>query len=764
VRKLILVGAALWSLCSAPLTQGSILLLDSFNYPNGPLVTNWIHHSGTVTGELQVLSGRAVLSQTNSEDVSATLSGQPYPPGTNVFLYASFTVNFASLPTGAGGYFAHFKDGGTSVFRDKIFATTNGAAPGSYRIGIANVSNAPTALISSNLALNTDYLVVTRYVVSNAVSTLWLNPTSESDPSVSANDPIAPATIVTFALRESLATGDGMGTLFLDNLRVATTFIEVVNASGPPVIVSAPQSQTVTESSNVVLSILATGAQPIAYQWTFFGTNLPGANLSSLSLNAITTNQAGPYSVLVSNVAGFTNSPTANLQVTPLGVPPGITLQPQSRIASEGSNVDFTVTATGTAPLSYQWLFYGTNMPGETNSSLNLLAITTNQAGPYSVVISNVAGFTNSQVADLTVLPAGMDTSALSYLTYNVKGNGASDWSTNAAQVRAIGRQVMYLQPDVITFNEIPLQFTYEMTNFIAAFLPGYYLASNSGSDGFIRSVVVSRFPILFSKSNLSGSDLNPFGYTNSNFTRDLFEAAISVPGFPQPLHVFAAHLKSGQGTDDSNKRAAEASAISNFFVNAFFATNALRPYILSGDLNEDINDPPASNPQSIQRLANASTGLKLTTPINPISGSALTFSIQAIGGLTRRYDYIMPNGLLFSNVTSSQVFRTDLLTNPPPPLLTNDDRTASDHLPVLMVFANPYAKPFRLTSITRNSLGTLTLKWDSVPGQPYVVEASSNLASWTPFSGSLMATGGSVTFTTNSGTSISFFRVRRSP
>src|SRR5439155_4036767 len=86
---------------------------------------------------------------------------------------------------------------------------------------------------------------------------------------------------------------------------------------------------------------------------------------------------------------------------------------------------------------------------------------------------------------------------AFSLLTYNVKGNGSSDWSTNAPQVQAIGRQLMHLNPDIITFNEIPYTNAWQMTNWVAAFLPGYFLATNSVGDGFIRSVIASRFPIL---------------------------------------------------------------------------------------------------------------------------------------------------------------------------------------------------------------------------------------------------------------------------
>ena len=79
---------------------------------------------------------------------------------------------------------------------------------------------------------------------------------------------------------------------------------------------------------------------------------------------------------------------------------------------------------------------------------------------------------------------------------------------------------------------------------------------------------------------------------------------------------------------------------------------------------------------QPIERLTNG-TGLILTTPVNPFTLSPLTHSIQSTSGLDRRYDYIFPNTLLFSNIQSSQVFRTDLLAPPPPNLYTNDDVVA---------------------------------------------------------------------------------------
>jgi endonuclease/exonuclease/phosphatase family metal-dependent hydrolase len=356
-------------------------------------------------------------------------------------------------------------------------------------------------------------------------------------------------------------------------------------------------------------------------------------------------------------------------------------------------------------------------------------------------------------------------------LTYNVNGNGAADWSTNAPQVQAIGRQITYLKPDIITFNEIPSAFVWQMTNWQRAFLTNYFVATNSIGDSSIQNAIASRFPILSSTSHLHNISLAPYGYTNtSRFTRDLFEAKISLSNSPVPLHVFVAHLKATTGTttnvwqDAANKRAAEASAVSNYFVTNFVGTNALHPFVLAGDMNEDAFFPETNNYATghpIQRMTSAPTGLQLTTPVNPVTQTDLTESIR--GSLDTRFDYIMPCPLLFSNIVSSQVFRTDLLNPLPANLFSGDDATASDHLPVLMTFANPFTKTFQFTSASRSN-SAVALQWQSVPGQIYRIESSSNLTAWSVFVTNLAATNYSFAFKTNLPDAMKFFRARQGP
>jgi endonuclease/exonuclease/phosphatase family metal-dependent hydrolase len=458
---------------------------------------------------------------------------------------------------------------------------------------------------------------------------------------------------------------------------------------------------------------------------------------------------------------------------------PVITLQPQNQAASEGGFAILTVAATGSPAPNFQWRFNGTNLPGANSATLTLNNLTTNQAGNYSVVITNLAGATNSGTAQLIVMPASLlaTNGAIKILTYNVAGNNsgadanAALWNTNATQVQAIGRELMYWQPDIITFNEIPATNGWvQMPDWMKAFLPGYFLATNSTSDGFIQNVIASRFPITRSTSWLKFSDLTPFGYTSSKFTRDLFEAQITVPNWPLPLHVFVAHLKS-TGTsnpqDDADKRAAMASAVLNYFATVFLVgTNATHPYVLDGDMNEDAFFPDTDyvSGQPIQRMASPPTGLQMTVPANPFTHADLTESIQ--GSIDTRFDYILPCGLLFSNIAGAQVFRTDLLTNFPSNLFSNDDKIASDHLPVLMVFNNPFDTPFKLVSVARTNQ-SVTLQWESQNNRAFNLEASSNLINWTPFVTNLQTstTNSPFVFATNNvADRLKFFRVYRVP
>ncbi|HEY5915702.1 MAG TPA: immunoglobulin domain-containing protein [Verrucomicrobiae bacterium] len=84
---------------------------------------------------------------------------------------------------------------------------------------------------------------------------------------------------------------------------------------------------------------------------------------------------------------------------------PSITAQPQSQSVKATSNATFTVSAAGTTPLSFQWLFESTRIPNATANSYTRLSVRTNDAGSYFVLIANAAGSVTSSPAVLSVIP-----------------------------------------------------------------------------------------------------------------------------------------------------------------------------------------------------------------------------------------------------------------------------------------------------------------------------------------------------------------------
>jgi hypothetical protein len=111
--------------------------------------------------------------------------------------------------------------------------------------------------------------------------------------------------------------------------------------------------------------------------------------------------QAGSYQLIASNNYGVTSSRLANLS---LPAPPVITLQPLSQTTNAGAAVQFRVTATGFAPLTYQWRKDQSNNIGPNSSILSLNNLSRSNNGAYSVLVSNVAGTIVSSNAVLKVV------------------------------------------------------------------------------------------------------------------------------------------------------------------------------------------------------------------------------------------------------------------------------------------------------------------------------------------------------------------------
>ncbi|HVM47833.1 MAG TPA: LamG-like jellyroll fold domain-containing protein [Candidatus Acidoferrum sp.] len=104
----------------------------------------------------------------------------------------------------------------------------------------------------------------------------------------------------------------------------------------------------------------------------------------------------------VGEIQGVYNAGAAGKCVSPM--PPAILIQPISQVVTSGSAVSFSVLASGSPPLSYQWALNGTNLAAGTGSSLLLTNVQLADAGSYSVLVSNTAGAVLSSNAVLTIL------------------------------------------------------------------------------------------------------------------------------------------------------------------------------------------------------------------------------------------------------------------------------------------------------------------------------------------------------------------------
>lgn len=181
--------------------------------------------------------------------------------------------------------------------------------------------------------------------------------------------------------------------------------VSVTLPSGPPDILAHPAARTNEAGTTATLSVAVSGSVPFTYQWFRDGILVVGETASTLTLDCVTLNDAGLYSVVVSNALGSITSGGARLTVV-APTPPTLTQQPQDLTVPYGATATFSAAATGSSPLSYQWRKDGTNLDGETYSTLTLYSLTPAQSGLYSVVISNSVGLVASSNALLTVCAA----------------------------------------------------------------------------------------------------------------------------------------------------------------------------------------------------------------------------------------------------------------------------------------------------------------------------------------------------------------------
>lgn len=183
------------------------------------------------------------------------------------------------------------------------------------------------------------------------------------------------------------------------------TFYNSSEGPVPAAITTQPSSQSVVAGGSASFSVAASGSV-LNYQWNFNGAAIAGATSSTYSFSNAQSINSGNYTVTVSNSANSVTSSAATLTVIASPTAPSITTQPSSSSVVAGSAVNFGVSASGTAPFTYQWRKDGVAIAGATSATYLINSTAISDAGSYTVIVTNSVGSVTSTAASLIVAAA----------------------------------------------------------------------------------------------------------------------------------------------------------------------------------------------------------------------------------------------------------------------------------------------------------------------------------------------------------------------
>ncbi|WP_224363065.1 galactose-binding domain-containing protein [Hyalangium versicolor] len=268
-------------------------------------------------------------------------------------------------------------------------------------------------------------------------------------------------------------------------------------------ITTQPAGKTAYVGQTATFSVTATGSPTLIYQWRKNGTAISGATGASYTTPVLTAGDNGTsYSVVVTNPVNSVTSAAAALTVN-AAIAPTITQQPLSVSVRANDPVSFSVTASGTAPFSYQWQYNAANIVGANGSTFTIAQVQNSDAGKYTVVVSNAAGSAVSAQATLTIAPPGTNlalnqTATASSTqgggleaTYATDGNLTTRWASAGAidpswlqvdlgSVKAFNTVVLYWEAAYATQYQI--QYSNDAQNWNTA-------ATNTNGQGNVETV-----------------------------------------------------------------------------------------------------------------------------------------------------------------------------------------------------------------------------------------------------------------------------------
>lgn len=273
-------------------------------------------------------------------------------------------------------------------------------------------------------------------------------------------DPAAPVQIgdpLPFPTSNANANGTGAAAFSSDTLFALETNNGILAALieqvlTPPSVATQPTGGSPYVGTSFTLSVGAQGTAPLAYQWLLNDAPITGATLSSLTLSALTTNQAGAYSVIITNSAGSITSNPANVLVrAPFNTP---VLTPAWRVlAGERDSINTDSTQRGLAfnPVSGNLLYVS-------RTGSNILAVLDAATGAekHRLATTDSEGFSVITGATIPVNMIGVAEDGAVYvanLNLPAAGSGAAlrvyRWDSDAADAVPVALDIPDLPADV---------------------------------------------------------------------------------------------------------------------------------------------------------------------------------------------------------------------------------------------------------------------------------------------------------------------------
>ena len=522
--------------------------------------------AGTVTSSSATLAVTAAL-------VAPVITTQPVNQSVVVGQSATFSV----IATGGGTIAYQWKKNGTDISgaTNSTYTTPATAIGDSGAVFTVVVSNASGSVTSAEASLTVTAEAVkpsitgqpyAKPVTAGQTATFTVEATGTSPLRYQwkkNGTDIADATSSTYTTpATSLAdSGAGYSVVVSNDVGTATSSVGSLTVTSVPIISTQPAAKTVTAGATATFSVTAAGTAPLSYQWKKGGTDISGATSSSYTTPATSLADSGTaYSVVVSNELGTATSDAVSLTVT---MAPVITEQPVAKSVDPGATATFSVTATGTAPFSYQWQKDGTDISGATSSSYTTPATSSaDNNAAFTVVVTNSHGSATSNAAILSVnVPAGIGTqpAAKSVVvgdtaTFSVTATGTGpltyQWKKGST-VLAGETSSTYTTPATV-IGDSGAVFTVVVTNrlgtatssnaTLSVFATRYSEVANASGGTYAKTECVkdNTTGLVWEGKNSSGSRLGTSTYTNYDSTSSAQKLIASGFGNPTQAEIDA--------------------------------------------------------------------------------------------------------------------------------------------------------------------------------------------------------------------------------